>query len=96
VTAKEVCARFNIGRGTLRRARESLALSIRLTDEDLVQMALLRAERPLRASEIIEFIDWVDHSRWSDDYAARVLDGLVAAGKLQRSGDSWTLVAEWP
>jgi hypothetical protein len=95
VTAAEVCSRFGVGREALRRARRALG-ALRLADGDLVQMALLRSERPLHEAEIIEFIDWVEHVRWSEGELVAVLARLEAAGRVRRAAEGWALIAEWP
>jgi hypothetical protein len=96
VTAEQVCARFGISTYALRRARKSLDASIRWTDDDLVQMALTRATRPITEDEMLNFIDWVNHDRWPKDQLATILVRLEEAGKIHRVGDGWSLAAEWP
>jgi hypothetical protein len=95
VLAAEVCARFGLSQSALRRARKELP-AVRLTDDDLVQIALVKSTRPLTEAELISFIDWFDHARWSPESLAAVLARLEAGGRVRRAGQGWELAAEWP
>jgi hypothetical protein len=96
MTAEQVRARFGISAYALRRARRSLDASIRTTEDDLAQMALVHASRPITEDEMLEFIDWVDHARWPKEHLAAILGRLEGAGRIRRDGAGWSLAAEWP
>lgn len=95
ITAAQVCARFQISMAALRRAKKTIGPSIRPSDGDLVCMALA-ASGALAAAQIIEYVDWLDHTRFSEGELAALLGQLEQAGLVRCADGRWGLTQPWP
>lgn len=96
VRLPEVRERFGLSERALRDARKALAVEARWTEDDLVLAALHEQPRGVAPSAIVEFIDWVDHSRWSENELATRLESLRASGAVVEREGRWCLARPWP
>lgn len=96
VKATEVRARFGLSERALREAKKMLATEARWTDDDLVLAALHERPVGLDAHAIAAFVDWIDHSPWSEAETTARLEALERDGWVVRDDARWRLVREWP
>lgn len=96
VRIADVRARFGVGESALRRAKKELAAEARWSEDDLVLAALHGAERGLAPSAIVEFVDWVEHVRWTEAEVTARLESLRARGAVAQVDSLWRLAAPWP
>ena len=96
VRAAEVRARFGVAEAALRKAKKELATEARWTDEDLILAALHGNDGGLKPRAIVEFVDWVEHTRWSEAETSARLSALSARGLVERRGERWHLAVPWP
>lgn len=96
VKATEVRARFGLSERVLRDAKKMLAIEARWTHDDLVLAALHEQANGLDARAIAAFVDWVDHSPWSEAETTARLESLEGEGWVVRDDARWRLVREWP
>ena len=96
VRLPHVRERFGLSERRLREAKKTLALEATWTDDDLVLAALYEQPKGMAPSAIIEFIDWVDHSRWSDAELATRLENLRGAGAVIEREGRWHHARPWP
>lgn len=96
VRLPHVRERFGLTERQLREAKKTLALEVRWTDDDLVLAALHEQPKGVAPSGILEFIDWVDHSRWSEAELVARLENLRAAGAVIERDGHWHLARPWP
>lgn len=95
VRLRDVQARFGVDGRKLRAARARLAEQARWTDEDLV-LAALRDGAWSTTDDLLGWVDWLDHRREDPSWLAEVLAQRVTTGDVERDGDRWRLVGEWP
>ena len=90
-----VCEQAGVSPATLRRHRKRLGQRT-WSDAEWVLAALAAARTPLTPAQIIEWIDWRNHVRFSLAEVATLLAAHTTAGRVTTSAGTWTLTRPWP
>jgi hypothetical protein len=95
VTVAMACAKYHLTRSAFYRARAELAGEAAWTLDDLLLSALSR-RRPQRAADLIEYIDWLDHTRYRPAELTKELRRLESKGLVARTSQGWVRRRPWP
>lgn len=90
-----VCEQAGVSPATLRRHRKRLGQRS-FSDAEWVLAALAAARAALTPAQIIEWIDWRNHVRFSATEVATLLAALTSAGRVTTSAGTWSLTQPWP
>ncbi|MCC6998081.1 MAG: hypothetical protein IT370_25935 [Deltaproteobacteria bacterium] len=91
-----VCKQAGVSPATLRRHRKRLGQRS-WSDAEWVLAALAAARSALTPAQIIEWIDWRNHVRFSLAEVAALLASHVAAGRVVAvTTTTWQLARPWP
>ncbi len=90
-----VCKLAGVSPATLRRHRKRLGQRS-WSDAEWVLAALAAARGALTPAQIIEWIDWKNHVRFSPAEVGALLAAHVSAGRVTAAAGTWKLARPWP
>ncbi len=95
-TIEQACKRFGITPSAYRKARRELGNKTNISSDDELILSGLAGGTPVSMDRLIFYYDWINHAGLSPEDLQAILDRLIAQGLVQRVGELYQLVAEWP
>ena len=101
VKRAEVCERFDLSVGMLRRAMKEYAMQAIPAPRDIVLHALTqggvkRSGKLGNLDSLAGYVDYVNHDGCDAREVRRLLTEIEENGVLSVKGDEWRLRGEWP